>query len=112
MSEYYMMLRLRHRLPVYPIVVYLSRGAGGITTEQHEERVFDQLVNLLIYQAVGLPDLQADDYLASANPLGPALSALMKTTQLGKVAQKYQSLRAMAKSRIDDARKALLTNIV
>ncbi|HLK56051.1 MAG TPA: DUF4351 domain-containing protein [Chthonomonadaceae bacterium] len=112
MSEYYMMLRLRRRLPVYPIVVYLSPGAGGITTERYEERVFDQLINLLIYQAVGLPDLQADDYLALANPLGPALSALMKASRLGKVAQKYQSLRAIAKSQINDARKALLTNIV
>jgi len=30
MHEYYMMLKLRHRLPILPIVVYLSPGAGGL----------------------------------------------------------------------------------
>ena len=30
MAEYYMLLRLRHRLPVLPIVLYLERGASGL----------------------------------------------------------------------------------
>jgi hypothetical protein len=112
MCEYYWMLRLRHRLPIFPIVVYLSPGAGGLTPERHVESVFDYEVNVFSYQAVGLPDLNADDYQTIDNPLGPALSALMKTSRLGKVAQKYHSLRAMARSRIDEARKALLTNVI
>lgn len=112
MFEYYMMLRLRHRIPTFPIVVYLSPGAGGLTAETHEDRVFDHLVNLFTYQAVGLPDLQADDYHGDTNLLGAALSALMRPSRLGKVAQKYASLRAMAHSRMDEARIALLTNVV
>ena len=36
----------------------------------------------------------------------------MRTSRLGKVAQKYQSLREMAQSRVDDAHRALLTNVV
>jgi flagellar biosynthesis/type III secretory pathway protein FliH len=36
----------------------------------------------------------------------------MRTSRLGKVAQKYQALRAMAASRVDEARKALLANVV
>jgi hypothetical protein len=80
--------------------------------ERHVESVFDYEVNVFTYQAVGLPDLKADDYQTIDNPLGPALSALMKTSRLGKVAQKYHSLRAMARSRVDEARKALLTNVV
>ena len=110
--EYYMMLRLRHRLPTYPIVIYLSSGAGGLTAERHEELVFDEQVALFTYRAVGLPDLLADDYQESQNPIGPALSALMKPSRLGRVVQKYRSLRAMARSRLDDARKALLTNVI
>src|SRR4051794_35121014 len=39
MHEYYKMLGLRHRVPIYPIVIYLAPGAGGLTAEQHEERV-------------------------------------------------------------------------
>jgi hypothetical protein len=107
MFEYYMMLRLRRRVPVYPIVVYLSPGAGGLTTERHEERVFDEEINVFQYKAVGLPDLEADDYQALDNPLGPALSALMKTSRLGAVAQEYQSLRAMASSQMDAERQTL-----
>ncbi len=112
MHEYYMMLRLRHHVPVYPIVIYLSPGAGGLTTEQHEERVFDEQVDLFSYRAVGLPDLLADDYQESEYPLGPALSALMKPSRLGSVVQGYRSLRAMALAQMDDAKKALLTNII
>jgi 4-hydroxy-tetrahydrodipicolinate synthase len=93
-------------------VIYLSPGTGGLTTERHEERVFEREVNVFTYNAVGLPDLSADDYQESGNPLGPALGALMKTSRLGKVAQKYQALRAMAASRVDEARKALLANVV
>ena len=107
-----MMLKLRHRVPVYPIVVYLAPGAGGLTAEQHEERVFDEQVDLFTYRAVGLPDLLADDYQESENPLGPALSALMKPSRLGRVVQGYRILRAMARAQLDEARRALLTNII
>ena len=69
-------------------------------------------MNTFTFYPVGLPDLSADDYLETGNPLAPALSALMKTSRLGRVAQKYRSLREMALARIDDARKALLTNVV
>ena len=36
----------------------------------------------------------------------------MKGSRLGRVAQKYESLRSMALSGIDPARLALLTNVV
>ncbi len=112
MSDYYRMLKLRHRLPVYPIVAYLSAGAGGLVSEQFVDSVFDEEVNIFKYQAVGLRDLQADDYQDLENPLGPALSALMKPCRRGRVIQKYRSLRAMARIGIDESRKALLTNVV
>ena len=36
----------------------------------------------------------------------------MKPSRLGSVVQKYRSLRAMARARLDGARRALLTNII
>jgi hypothetical protein len=71
-----------------------------------ERPIWSHEVNVFTYNAVGLPDLSADDYQQTGNPLGPALGALMKTSRLGKVAQKYQALRAMAASRVDEAREA------
>lgn len=114
MHRYYMMLRLKHQLPVYPIVIYLAPGAGGLTQERHEERVFEEQIDLFSYHAVGLPDLLADDYdyEQKQNPLAPALSALMKPSRLGSVVQKYRSLRAMALLQVDEARRALLTNVL
>lgn len=54
----------------------------------------------------------AYDYLGIANPLAPAISALMKPSRLGKVAQKFQSLLALVRSGVDEARLTLLTNVV
>jgi hypothetical protein len=101
-----MMLRLRYRLPILPIVIYLSPGAGGLVEEQVEDRVFERQVNLFTFQAVGLPDLSADDYIDSNNPLGAALSSLMKTSRLGRVAQQFQTLKVAAQSEFDDTRSA------
>lgn len=112
MFEYFMLFRLRHQLHILPIAVFLSPGSGGLTKERHVERLFDRDVSVFTYDAVGLPDLNADDYQTKDNPLAPALSALMRPSALGKVAQKYQSLRAMAQSGVDEARLALLTNVV
>lgn len=112
MHEYYMMLRLRHRVPVLPIALFLSPGAGGLTQEHYDERVFTREVVHFTYQAVGLPDMQADEYLAKASPLSSALSALMRVGRLGKAVQKYQSLLKIAGSELDEAHKALLANVV
>ncbi len=112
MSEYYMLLRLRRRLPVLPIVVYLVAGAGGLTREVHTEAVFDTTVLRFEYEAVGLPDLEAEDYVKLDNPLAPALSALMRPGPTGRLAQKLQSLRRVLSSDVDEARKSLLVNLI
>jgi len=112
MSEYYMLLRLRLRLPVLPIVVYLVPGAGGLTRETHTEAVFDRTVLRFEYEAVGLPDLASEDYLELNNPLAPALSALMRPGPTGRLAQKLQSLRRVLLSDVDEARKSLLVNTI
>ena len=112
MSEYYMLLRLRHRLPVFPVVVYLVPGAGGLTQEIYKETLFDREVLRFRYDAIGLPDLSADDYRELENPLAPALSALMRPGRLGRLAQKVSSLRRVLLSGVDEARKSLLVNVI
>ena len=112
MYKYHMLLRLRRNLPVLPIAIFLSRGAGGLVTEQYVDRVFDRNVNVFSYDVVALRDLDADDYLDLPNPLAPALSALMRPSKMGKVAQKFRSLLALARSGANDAQMVLLTNVV
>lgn len=83
-----------------------------MTQEQYTEVVFGHQSLIYQYKVVGLPGLQADDYLESDNPLAPALGALMKPSRLGKVTQKYRSLVKMVRSGVDEARLTLLTNVV
>ena len=112
MHDYYHALRLRKKAAVYPIVVYLSPGAGGLVRETHVDMVFDEEVDRFTYQAVGLPDLSADDYRDSENILASGLSALMRVSALGKAVQKEWSLRRVAQSAENEARKFLLVNVI
>jgi hypothetical protein len=110
--EYYALLRLRYKVPVFPLVVYLTAGTGGLREPVYEETLFGQTMLTFRFQEVGLPDLSADDYQEVDNPLGPALSALMQPSALGRTLQKALSLRRLLSSQLDEARKALFINLV
>ncbi len=112
MFEYYVLLWLRYKIPIFPIVIYLTPGSGGLTIEQYSASLFDREILKFNYSVIGLPDLSADDYLNSENPLGTGLSAMMQPSQLGKLAQKYHTLLRLTASSIDPARKSLLAYLV
>jgi hypothetical protein len=113
MFEYYALLRLRHRLPVFPVVVYLAPGAGGLVEEEYAEELFGTRLLTFRYKAVGLPDLPADDYVTRAdNPLGPALSALMRGAGMGRARRKATGLSNSALRLVDEARRSLLVEII
>ena len=112
MFEYYVLLRLRHKVPVFPVVVYLAPGAGGLIEERYEETLFGRNVLTFRYQAVGVPDLPSDDYLEQDNPLGAGLSALMRPGRTGLPLRKALSLRRAEESSLDEARKSLLVNLI
>ncbi len=112
MYEYYSMLWLRYKIPIFPAVLYLSPGAGGLTRESYHTNLFGHEILTFRYSVVCLPDLSADDYLDSDNPLGTGLSAIMRPSQFGKLAQKYRSFVKLAESPIDSARKSLLAYLI
>ncbi len=112
MFEYYMLLRLRYKLRVFPIVLYIVPGTGGITQETYTESLFGRDILTFDYAAIGLPELKADDYIANDNPLAPALTALMQPLALGRAAQKLVSLQRTLSSGVDEARQVLLTNLI
>jgi hypothetical protein len=112
MFEYYALLRLRHQLPVYPMVLYLTPGTDGLHKETYTEQVFDEEILRFGYHAIGLPDLSADEYLESENPFASALSALMHSSRWDRVRRKWLSLQRVATSGLDEARKSLLVNVI
>jgi hypothetical protein len=112
MFEYYALLRLRYKVPVFPVVVYLVAGTGGLSETSYEERLFGQAILTFRFQSVGLPDLSSDDCRTVDNSLAPALSALMQPSSLGRTLQKALSLRQTLSHPVDEARKSLLINII
>jgi len=112
MYEYYALLRLRTKLPVFPIVIYLTPGTGGLHEEVYLESLFEKKILDFRYEAIGLPDLLAEEYLEHPNPVAPALSALMKAERLSRVLRKVLSLKRVLLSDLDEARKSLLVNII
>ena len=112
MHDYYHMIRLRKKVAVYPIAVYLSPGTGGLIREAYTESLFGEEIDRFTYWAVGLPDLSADDYRDSENVLASGLSALMRVSTLGKAVQKAWQLRRVAQSAENEARKFLLVNVI
>jgi hypothetical protein len=112
MLRYYMMLHLRYNLPVLPVVIYLSRGAGGWGTEVYEQSLFGKQVLRFEYWRVGVSDLPAEEYLQSNNPLAYGLAALMRPGERHPAELKVECLLRIARALMDEARKALLVNCV
>ena len=78
MFDAYVQLRRRHRLPVLPIGLYLRVGLDGIGIDVYEEHFWELRPVHFEYLYVGLPALDAVEYVQGTNWLGVALAALMK----------------------------------
>jgi hypothetical protein len=75
---YYLHLRQTHQLPVLPIVLYLKVGLEGVGVDVYQETVGSLDALTFKYLYVGLPGLNAVEYVEGENWLGVALSALMR----------------------------------
>lgn len=73
LPAYYVSLRQKHQLPVLPIVLYLKVGLDGIGIDTFEERFWELCPLKFTYLYVGLPRLNAVEYVRGDNWLGVAL---------------------------------------
>ncbi len=112
MLDYYFLLRRRYKLPVLPIVLYLSPGAGGLVVETVREPLFGLDLLTFHYLAIGLPDLSAADYEAVNNPLGATLSAWMRSSETAKIERWLDVLRRIVAYRLNPAQQVLVTSVV
>ena len=95
MFDYYVPLRRNHDCPVLPIAVYLRVGRDGIGVDGYTEEFGGLTVLRFQYLYVGLPALEAERYVASANWLGVALAALMRVAPARKVQLRAEALRRL-----------------
>ena len=98
LPRYYHHLRDKHRLPVLPIVLYLSVGMDGIGEDTVIEYFGTMEVMRFRYLYIGLKSLDALEYARGSNIIGVALSALMKAEP-----EQWPMLAADALLRIADA---------
>ena len=78
LPDYFIHLTAAHRLPVLPIVLYLTVGLNGIGEDAAITKFWEFEVLRLNYLYVGLPALDAETYIHGDNILGVALAGLMK----------------------------------
>lgn len=110
MFEYYALLRMHHRLPVFPVVLYL-RGGPTSAIEEYREELFGQAQLRFCYRSVALARLSAEEYVGT-RPLGAALAALMRRRKGRELELRREMLRDVLESDLDDAAKYLLVNVI
>jgi hypothetical protein len=105
-------LRDKYGLPVLPIGLFLKVGLDGVGIDVYEERFWELRPIRFEYFYVGLPGLDAVQYVEGDNWLGVALSALMKIP-LDRVAWLgAEALRRLTEAPLTDRQRFLLGECV
>jgi hypothetical protein len=112
MHEYYVLLRMRHRLPVFPVALFVTRGRGTVGKARYEERTLGHRVVAFDYWRIALANLPAAEYLARESPLAYGLAALMRPRAMRPAELKARCLLRIARALLDEARRVLLANCV
>jgi hypothetical protein len=94
-------LRDRNKLPILPMVLYLRVGLDGIGIDTVSESFWELDVLTFRYLYVGLPGLDAVQYLNGDNWLGVALAALIKIDK--------DRMRQFGREALERIKKAPLT---
>jgi len=110
MFDAYVQLRRKHGLPVLPIGVYL--GLDGIGIDVYEEHFWELRPVRFEYLYVGLPALDAIEFVQGDNWLGVALAALMKIPKDRVAWLGAEALRRIQAAPLSDQQRFLLGECV
>lgn len=112
MFDAYVDLRRRHRLPVLPIGLFLRVGLDGTGVDAYEEHFWELRPVRFEYLYVGLPALDAVEYVQGDNWLGVALAALMRIPPAQVAWLGAEALRRLQAAPLSDQRRFLLGECV
>ena len=112
MFEPYSFLRGKYRMPVLPIALFLQVGLEGIGVDIYEEFFWEFRAVHFEYLYVGLPALDAIEYVEGENLLGVALAALMKIPKGRAAWLGAEALRRIAEAPVTDQKRFLLAECV
>jgi hypothetical protein len=108
MHWYYANLRQKHQLPVLPLALYLSVGLDGIGMDEYREHYGAEEILHFRYWYVGLPRLDAVEYIQRGLALGAALSALMRLPSDRRAWFSVEARQRIAAAGLDERRTYLL----
>ncbi len=108
---YYLHLRLKYRLPLVTIVIFLKGGKTPLEVRQVVDEIAGFEVCRYRYVAFCLRPSRAEDFVDRPQALAPAFAALMKS-DWDPVEKKLRCLRAVSRAAVDDARRYVLAKIV
>ena len=74
MFEYFMLIRLSHRLPTFPIALCPERRTKPFEVETYREEIFGHELVTYNYFHIGLAGLSVADYWSDDNPVSWAKS--------------------------------------
>lgn len=109
MWEYFSLISQRYGKDIFPVVVYLAGGSGGLVEEQYIKTVLGRERLRFTYSAVGLPDLSADEWVGRGGAVSAALATLMAAP---KARRAMDSLKIVVQSPLSDIQKLILAEIV
>jgi len=111
MWEYYCLLRLRDRMPVLPVAVYLKGGPGGVTWGHYEERTLDEWFVQFRYHLVPLPDIPRES-LPADNPVTHVLAPLLAGRPEDPLELLVESLEGVQRTARGEDEAAFLVNFL
>ena len=112
MHRSYVYLRDKYNLPVLPIAILLRVGLDGIGVDVYEERFWEFSALRFQYLYVGLPALDAIEYVQGDNWLGVALAALMRVPADRIAFLGAEALRRIVSAPLTDQQRFLLGDCV
>lgn len=112
MYRSYNVLRERHGLPVLPIAIFLRVGLNGIGIDVYEEYFWELRPVRFEYLYVGLPALDALEYLEKDNWLAWALASLMKIDKEQVAFLGAEALKRISQAPLSDQQRFLLGECV
>lgn len=105
-------LRQRHDEPILPVAVLLHVGSDGIGHDEYVETHGSLEVLRFQYLCVGLPKLEAIEYVTRPEPLAAALAALMRPPAGKKPELKATALQRISSAALNDFDRYLLMECV
>jgi hypothetical protein len=112
MFDFYCALRRKYNIPVLPLALFLQVSQDGIGWDMYEEVLWDKTVVRFEYAYVGLPALNAEQYLQGANILGVGLASLMSVPKSQQAFLMLEAESKIRKAALDEARRELLLECV